>query len=274
VALGPGRLVHPQHRTDEHVPRAGQHHHEPVHRPQPARGRVQPPAQLPVIHLRLLARLGRVRVQHPHLRPADFLRHVRRHIPAQARHAHRQPVLITQPLMNRRHRHPGLQLLTDELVMLADRRPGHLPQPGIGQLREPPTHQLGRFLRRPGRAARRDACCLCRSDVLTQRLAVHAQARGHLVLRPARMPVHQNLGHVDHVETPPRHQPPVLVPDGRKVAASRWPGPPRHARHPHGELRDRGGELRDRHQLTGGELLERRHRGSSPWRRTRYDLGL
>ena len=28
VALGPGPLVHLQHRADEHVPRAGQHHHE------------------------------------------------------------------------------------------------------------------------------------------------------------------------------------------------------------------------------------------------------
>jgi hypothetical protein len=54
------------------------------------------------------------------------------------------------------------------------------------------------------------------------------------------MPVHQDLGDVDHVERPPCHRPPVLVPDGRKVAPSRWPGPPRHARHPHGELRERG----------------------------------
>src|SRR5579859_7014065 len=40
---------------------------------------------------------------------------------------------------------------------------------------------------------------------------------------------------------------------GGKAALSRWPGPPRHARHPHGELRERGGELRER----GGELRER-----------------
>src|SRR5271169_2464714 len=46
---------------------------------------------------------------------------------------------------------------------------------------------------------------------------------------------------------------------GGKVAPSRWPGPPRHARHPRGELRDRGGELRDRHLLKRGELRERRH---------------
>src|SRR5258708_7205882 len=46
---------------------------------------------------------------------------------------------------------------------------------------------------------------------------------------------------------------------GGNVAPSRWPGPPRHARHPHGELRDRGGELRDRYPLTAGELHDRRH---------------
>src|SRR5271170_5306020 len=46
---------------------------------------------------------------------------------------------------------------------------------------------------------------------------------------------------------------------GGKVAPSRWPGPPRHARAPHGELRDRGGELRDRYTLRAGELHDRRH---------------
>ena len=46
---------------------------------------------------------------------------------------------------------------------------------------------------------------------------------------------------------------------GGKIARSRWPGPPRHARRPHGELRDRGGELRDRYTLRTGELQDRRH---------------
>jgi hypothetical protein len=45
---------------------------------------------------------------------------------------------------------------------------------------------------------------------------------------------------------------------GGKVAPSRWPGPPRHARRPHGELRDRGGELHDRQPLRAGELHDRR----------------
>src|SRR5216683_5259988 len=47
---------------------------------------------------------------------------------------------------------------------------------------------------------------------------------------------------------------------GGKIAPSRRPGPPRHTRRPHGELRDRGGELRDRYPLRAGELHERRHR--------------
>ena len=48
---------------------------------------------------------------------------------------------------------------------------------------------------------------------------------------------------------------PSSVPDGRKVAPSRWPGPPRHARHPHGELRERGGELRERQPLKPGNYV-------------------
>jgi hypothetical protein len=262
VALGPGPLVHLQHRPHEHVPRAGQHHDERPHGAQPPGQRVQPPAELSVIDLRLLARLGRPRVPHHHLRAAGLLRYVRGDIPAEAGRRHRQALLITQPLMNSRHPHPGLELGGDVVMVLPDRRPGHLPQPGIGQPREPAPHQLRPLLLAPGRPARHDARRLRRRDVLPQRLAVHAQAPGHLVLRPARMPVHQDLGHVDHVERSPCHRPPV-VSDGRKVSPSRWPGPPRHAHHPHGELRDQGGELRERQPLKPGELRERRHRTAS-----------
>ena len=122
-------------------------------------------------------------------------------------------------------------------------------------------HQLRPLLLALRRPARGDARRHRRGDVLPQRLAVHPQALGHLAQRPARMPVHKNLGHIDHVERSPCHRPPV-VPDGRKVAPSRWPGPPRHARHPHGELRDRGGELRDRQPLRTGELHDRRQRST------------
>ena len=173
VAFGPGVLVQPDHRADEHVPRAAQHHRErPDHMLPPGR-RVQPAAQLPVIDLRLLAGLSRIRAQHPHLRPARLLRQVGRHIPAEARHRHRQPVLITQPLMDRRHRHIRLQLTGDVLVMGSDRRPGHLPQPRIRQLREPLPHPGGPLRlaqRRPARAhPRRNR----RGHVVADRLAVH-----------------------------------------------------------------------------------------------------
>jgi hypothetical protein len=66
VALGPGSLVHLQHRTDEHVPRAGQHHDERPHDPELAGHRVEPAAELPVVDLRLLPGLGRPRVPHRH----------------------------------------------------------------------------------------------------------------------------------------------------------------------------------------------------------------
>ena len=258
VALGPGPLVHLQHRPHEHVPRARQHHDKSPDGAQLPGHRIQPPAELPVVDLRLLPGLSRVRVPHRHLRPADLLRDVGIHIAAEARHAGRQAPLVPQPLVDRRHPHTGLDLRDDVIVVPADRRPRHLPQPGISQLREPAPDQPRPLLLALRRPARDDARRLSRSDVLPQRLAVHPQALSHLVLRPARMPVHQYLGHVDHVERSPCHQPPAVT-DGRKVAPSRWPGPPRHARDPHGELRDRGGELRDRYPLKTGELHERRH---------------
>ena len=214
VGLGPGPLVHCQHRPDEHVPRARQHHDKSPDGAQLPGYRVQPPAELPVVDLRLLPGLGRMRVPHRHLRPADLLRQVGIDIAAEARHAGRQPPLVPQPLVDRRHPHPGLQLLHDVIAVPADRRPRHLPQPGISQLREPAPHQPRPLLLALRRPARDDARRLSRGDVLPQRLTVHPQALSHLALRPARMPVHQDLGHVDHVERSPCHRSPVL--DGRK----------------------------------------------------------
>ena len=101
VAFGPRPLVHLQHRPYEHVPRAGQHHDECLHRPQFPGDRVEPAAQLPVIDLRLLPGLRRVRVPHPDLRPAGLFRQVRRHIPAEALDADGQAVLVPQPLVDR-----------------------------------------------------------------------------------------------------------------------------------------------------------------------------
>ena len=87
----------------------------------------------------------------------------------------------------------------------------------------------------------------------------------HLVLRPARTPVHQDLGHIDHVEHSPCHRPPSSHQTAGKIAPPRWPGPPPHAHPPHGELRDQGGELRDHQPLRARELRERRQpRPSKP----------
>jgi hypothetical protein len=47
----------------------------------------------------------------------------------------RGPVRTAGPIsaMDRGHPHPGLDLLHDVVVVLGDRRPGHLPQPVVGQ---------------------------------------------------------------------------------------------------------------------------------------------
>jgi hypothetical protein len=208
MALGPGILVHLDDRAHEHVPRAAQHHRERPDRPELARDRIGPPAQLPVVDLRLLAGLGWVQAQHPHLRPAGLLRQVRRHIPAQRRHRHRQPPLIGQPLMDCRHRDPGLQLPDDVIAVLPDRRPRHLPQPGIGQLREPLPRQLRPPFLAHRRAARHHPGRLRRGQVLAHRVPRQPKAPGDLVLRPPRMPVRENLADIDHVERPPCHRNP------------------------------------------------------------------
>ncbi len=209
VALGPRLLVHRDDRADEHVPRAAQHHRERPDRADPAGDRVSPPAQLPVVDLRLLTRHGRMQAQHPHLRPAGLLRQVRRHIPPQRRHRHRQPPLIPQPLPDRGDRDPGLQLRDDVIAVLRDRRPGHLPQPGIGQLREPFARQPRPLLLAHHRPARHHPGRLRRRQVLAHRVPRQPQAAGDLVLRPARMPVREDLADIDHVERPPRHRAPV-----------------------------------------------------------------
>ena len=49
---------------------------------------------------------------------------------------------------------------------------------------------------------------LASTHLLPNALAVHAQALRHLVQRPARMPVHEYLGHIDYVERSPRHRAP------------------------------------------------------------------
>jgi hypothetical protein len=131
---------------------------------------------------------------------------VRPHPPAHAGHARGQAVLIDQPLVDRRHSHPHLQLGADVVPVALDHRPGHLPQPSIDQLREPLHHELapvGLGHRRPTHLQPGGDR---RGQVLAHRLTVHTQTHRQLMLRPPRIPVDQNLHDVDHVEGPPRQR--------------------------------------------------------------------
>jgi hypothetical protein len=129
---------------------------------------------MPVVDLGFLTRrdIGLV-AQHHDLVTADLLGQVRRHIPLQRGDTGSQAVLVAQPLMDCRLRHPELELGGDVLVVRSDLRPRRLPQPGVRQLREPAGHQRrpvrGGHCRPTGRQAGRYR----RREVLTDRLAVH-----------------------------------------------------------------------------------------------------
>src|SRR6266567_8087594 len=98
--------------------------------------------------------------------------------------------------------------------MLFDLRPGHLPQPGIGQFREPPRGPLPPLRRADWRPSRRQALRLRRSQVLADRLTIQPQTLRDLALAPARMPMRQDLRHIHHVEGSPCHRPPVPLTGG------------------------------------------------------------
>ncbi|HEX5117658.1 MAG TPA: hypothetical protein VFW65_20890 [Pseudonocardiaceae bacterium] len=214
MAGRPRGLVHRNDRPDEHVPGVRQHHDE---RPDPLRptgARVGPRSQHPVVDLRLQPRI-RIVPQYRDLAAHRVLGQVRRDIPLERGHRTGHPVLVAQPLMDRRLAHPGPQHLGDVLPMLVEVRPGHLPQPRVGQVREPLLDQrrpvrLGH--RRPtGHEPRRDR----RLHIATDRSARHAQRPGDIVLRPPGIPMHQDLGYIDHVERPPRH--PLPSHQGRRA---------------------------------------------------------
>jgi hypothetical protein len=136
MAGRPRGLVQADHRPHEHVPGVRQDHDEC---PDPLRtpiARIRPGTQQPVVDLRFQPRL-RVAPQHRHLLPHRVLGQVRHDIPLERGHRAGHPVLIAQPLMNRRLGHPSPQQLHDVLTVLVEVRPGYLPQPGIGQMREP-----------------------------------------------------------------------------------------------------------------------------------------
>ena len=104
-------------------------------RRRPARRRIRPQPQVPVIHLGLGSRRHR-RPGHPHLRGPRPFREMRPHVPAHAGHARLESLLVGQPLVDHRHRHHPHQS-GDPVVIQRDLAPGHLPHAGAGDLREP-----------------------------------------------------------------------------------------------------------------------------------------
>ena len=169
----PRGLVHREHRPHEHVPGTGQHDHERPYPADPVGQRVQPPAQIAVVDLRLTRRYRRPK--HGHRRPVA-VREDLGHIAAQAAVTDPHPVLVPQPLVHRGQR-VRLQHRADELVFGLQQRPCRRAGPRVDQLREP-----HRDLRRPPGPVQHqpvpgtDALGLGRGHILADRLRVHPQA--------------------------------------------------------------------------------------------------
>ena len=251
----PGAGVEAQHRAHEHVPRAGQDHDEGPHPTHLPGGRVEPGPQVPVVDLGLLAG-GHVGAQHRDPIPEGLVGELRSHEAAEAGNAHRQAVLVTQPLVHGRHRVGGEHLL-DPLPLRVDHPEGQAPGLGVDQLGEPPPDQLGPLRPTQRRAAGGEPRLRGLGHVLAHRLGVDAQAGRHHRLRPAGMPVLQNFNDVDHFELPPCQV--DLAPRGARrlqVQGARRVDPS--SRQRTRELRQRRGrELRRRQTTPARELLRR-----------------
>ena len=193
MTVTPGRLVHPNDRSDEDQPRTRQHHHERLDDVPGPGGRVRPRPQPAIIDLRLTARLDRA-TRHRHPPPGSLLGQVRRDPPPHRGLRRRQSLLRGQPGTDRRDRDPIRQLLDDVVPVRLDRRPRHLPQPGIGHPREPPRDPLRPDQLTDRRAARHQPLGHRRGQELPHRLPVQIQALADLHLRPAGLPVHEQLG--------------------------------------------------------------------------------
>ena len=239
MRLGPRALGHADHGADEQVPRVRQHHRKRPHPAAPARLRIRPQPQVPVIHLGLGARRHR-RPRRPHLPGPHLAREMRPHVAAHAGHARGQPRLVGQPLVDHRHRHHAHQG-GDPVMMHRDLAPRHLPDPGASDLREPLAGQRPPLLGRDRRAARHHPGRLRRRHVPADGLGIHPQAPRHLHLRPARVPVLQDLRHIDHRERPPRHLGPPSR-SGRKTHSAQRtrngtpPGPRRRLGRSYGQF--------------------------------------
>ena len=236
MALGPGALVHLQHRPHEHVPRAAQDHHERPHRASASR---KGPASGPAARNRSapVPSLSRCGFHHPHLRPAGLLRHVRRHIPAEAGDADRQALAHLAVAASIVACVTRCQLLHDVVAVHSDRRPvtcrSRVSASCGNQPRTSSAHSSSLSRARPGDAR------LDRRREYLRSVCGPLPALRHLAQRPARMPV-MNLSHVNHVERSPAiGLPPaggkVLLLDGQVHLDTLHPGELRIA----GELRER-----------------------------------
>jgi hypothetical protein len=138
-------------------------------------------------------------------------------------------------------------------VVRPDRRPGHLPQPGISQLREPLAHQLRPTAPRSPAARPASPGRLRGGDVLraivlrsTPRLCAIS-----LLFRPA-----CQWTRISMMSTTSKVLLAIgLPPDariGRNAALALMARSSPTRSRPHGELRDRAGELRDRYRPTVG----------------------
>ncbi len=129
--------------------------------------------------------------------------------------------------MDRRHRvrpehHP------DPLTVLVDHPERQTARPGIHQLREPTSHQHRPLRPAQHRATRHQTSRLRRGDVLADRLRVHPQTRRDHRLRAPRVPVLQDLDHINHLERSPCHHTSLVSTDERALTTAESPtgGPP------------------------------------------------
>jgi hypothetical protein len=143
MRFGPRHRVHLEHWAHEHVPTAGQHHHERPHPPGSFGHRVNPRTEEPVIDLGLAARVDD-RAGNRHQLLVDMGRELEPDIATERRDRHLQVVFVTEALMHGRDR-VRRQHRLDAFTMLVDHRERQTPRFRINQLREPARHQTRPF---------------------------------------------------------------------------------------------------------------------------------
>ena len=171
-----------------------------------------------------------------------------------------QTRLVDQTLVDRRRRHPRLELGGDVVAVRLDPRPGHLPQPGVAQLREPARHQPAPVAPRPsaGHPARSPppgpGRCTCAGSCGPPPSSPPAHAATGPHTSGSKSPQYRSLRR----SSSPQWLHPRCSATRRTLASTEDQTRHRHARRPLEEFRDRRlGELRDRQPLTLGELLDR-----------------